>query len=77
MNEETREAFERIAKNRDMRTIVAYYEEMLRGVCDIRVVKAEDFEKTRLAADFIQKEMIDKFKKYDVKTVSHDNNHYL
>lgn len=76
-NKELQDAFERLARNRDMKDVLAYFETTLGKMCDVRNIKIEDIESTRKASEFIQREFIERFKRYEPIANTTDNNLYL
>ena len=77
--EEQQTAFERLQRNRDMQMVISFYEDKLKDLCDIRKITSPDaIEYTKMAAQYIQIEFLDRLKKYKTsETRNNDDIAYL
>lgn len=75
MNEDTKQAFKNVVHSRDGDIIRDYFEVKLRELMDVRNATAEDFVSRGLAATFIEKEVLARFKVFDerIQEVGDDN----
>jgi hypothetical protein len=64
-NELQQKAFERLAKNKDMKDILSFYEDLISKAFSVNTVTTlKDLIASQKALKFIQEELIDRFKNY-------------
>lgn len=77
MNEETKQAFKNVIHSHDGDVIRDYFEERLRDLMDVRKATPENVVVRGIAADFIEQEVLGRFKVFDERTQDIGDDNFL